>query len=305
MKRISKGQSLVDFIVLTALVVALIFIGVYQFGDNLADLLASTNPEKKFNNARTMRYEKPEDLISNVNITLDDGTSITPPIEKVIKQGLAAGAYIQTSGTTAQIAQMGKVMEEYVSQLQNLATTGASGEAAFLNALSDYSDQIDDRSGNGLLGGYDPSDDSLTQKLHFVEMAFSSSISGAAEDLSDALDNYVSNIPEQNKKNIIETFTKELINSGKQIEYFIDPYLYVKFLGENKTDDPSQDMDLITAINAASLTEEEKGQIAGQIKVNYSGGYSQTSPGSYNGERMCSTYGGTMASDTDCVISAD
>lgn len=317
--RKSRGQSLIEFVAIAVLALALVVFAVYKFGDQLADFFAGSDPGKKFNDARTVKFENPEDLISDVNVTFD-GINIEPPVEKIIEAGLAGGTYIQTSGSAGRIAEMGKITEEYINQIKKLlipaGTGGGDGVGAmgadslteFENTLNEYKSSMS----NGADGFLDihysfSNDELLEQKLNLIEMAISLEQSSIVSDIQTKADNYLTTVPGGNRKDIISTFVNDLVGFGNYLDYYIDPSLYMQYLGEEKKlNNISQDKALIEAIQAdiANLSQDQKLNKAGLFRVYYGGGYSQVSPSAYNGERMCNTFGGTMISDTECEISA-
>lgn len=303
----SRGQSLIDFVVLTVLAVGIILFGIYQFGDDLANLFARSDVENKFNNARTVRYEKPEDIISNVTVTFD-GIPIKPPVSTVLAQDLASGTYIQTSGSSGRIAQMAEITKEYVNQLTNLITGGGAGDT-LKTALNDYKDSLS----NGVDGFLDKHEtftvtQVLEKKANLIKMSASVGVSGHFDNIQSALDNYLPTISGSDpvRHDIIESFTNDLLGFDNSMDYFIDPLLYVEYLAEEKRNDPAQDVALLEAIEtaAATLTQEEKQNIADLMKMYYGSSYSKVSPGAYNGMQMCNTFGGTYDADSkSCTIS--
>ncbi|HSA07138.1 MAG TPA: hypothetical protein P5556_08140 [Candidatus Gastranaerophilales bacterium] len=302
----SRGQSLIEFAAIGVLAVALIIFGLMKYGEKLADFFMGNDPEKTFNNSRTVQFENPEDLVTNVTVKFD-GVTINPPVEKVIKASLASGTYIQTSGSAGRIAQMSEIMKEYVNEIQNIATTGGGPElAAFTAELNNYKNSIS----NGATGYLDihnsfTSDQILEQKLNFIKMAINLNSTTMVSNLKTSADDYTPTLMTGNRKAIIEGLFSDLMGFGNYLDYFIDPSLYMKYLNKEKKDMVTQDKDLIDAIQAdlASLSQEEKLNLAGLMKVYYNGGYSQASPSAYNGERLCSAYGGVMVSETECEIS--
>ncbi len=302
----SRGQTLVEFVAIAILVLALLLFGVIKFGDKVADFFAGSDPGKRFNNARTVKFENPHDLLSNVSVTFD-GITIEPPVEKVIKAGLAGGSYIQTSGSAGRLLELGKIMTEYVNEIQKITTTGAAGEANFINALDAFKEAFTNDSSNGYLDNHASfaSEQILEQKLNLIKMAVEIEQGTIVSDLKNKSDTYIPNIPAGNRKDIILTFVSDLISFGEYIDYFMDPSLYVKYLGQDKKlNNAAQDRNLISAMRSdlGSLAQDEKLYLAGLIKIYYTGGYSQASSAAYNGERMCNTFGGTMISDTECEI---
>ncbi|OGI00357.1 MAG: hypothetical protein A2Y25_09485 [Candidatus Melainabacteria bacterium GWF2_37_15] len=290
--RKSRGQSLIDFAVLGLFALAIILFGIYKFGDGLANLFARNNVENKFNNSRTVRLENPQDLVSNVTVKFD-GITIQPPIEKIIKNS----TYIQTSGSAGRMAEMTEIMQEYITQITNLATEPSA--AAFKTALNDYGTSL-----STYQAAYDPAaPKSLDDKLNFLEMALSISSGGSVSTVSSELDSYLGSIAGTKKHDIIQTLTNDLLGLSKSVEYFIDPYLYVEYLEQEKKNTVAQDQELVDKIQSEALTPEVEQEIAGLIKVFYSGGYSQGSPTTYNGRKMCDTFSGTIDPATNvCTI---
>lgn len=300
----NKGQSLVEFVAMAFLLFALVFFGTIEFGDKIADFFAGSDPGKTYNNSRIMRYENPNDLVSNVKVYFD-GTEIEPPVEKVIK---TSGAYIQTSGSSGRIAQMGMITKEYVTQIQKLTNYGVPAETNLNNTLDTYESTLE----NGATGFLDEhnnyaDDEVLEKKLNMIEMAIELNQSGLVTQLETDLNNYLSQLPAGNGKDLIETLTKDILNFSEFVEYNLDPSLYLKYLGEEKRpNDPIQDLDLHDAIKVSlgGMTTDEKLNLAGLVEVEHTGSYSQASPSAYNGERMCSAFGGNMISDEECEIPA-
>jgi len=304
----SRGQSLIEFVMIAILAVGIIVFGLYKYGDNLANFFAGSNPEKRFNNSRTVKFENPQDLVSNVSITID-GMLIEPPVEKIIKAGLASGTYIQTSGSAGRIAEMSKIMEEYVYQIQQLVNSagGAAQQTALNTALDSYKSSITNVGGTGFLDVHNALANNalLEQKLNMLKMAIDLDNSSVISDIGTKFTAYTATLVAGNRKSIVETLTNDMMGFGNYVDYFIDPYLYTQYLKEEKrVNDKVQDQNLLAALNAAvaSMTAEEKLNKAGLIKIFYGAGYSQTSPAAYNGERMCNTFSGVMVSETQCEI---
>ncbi len=299
----SRGQTLIEFVGIAILVLALIVFGMYKFGDKTADFFAGNDPGKKFNSARTVKFERPEDLLSDVSITFD-GITIEPPVEKIIK---ASGSYIQTSGSAGRVGEMGEIIKEYVTELQKLTTTGAAGEAAFNDALTAFESAFTGTDGFLTTHSSFTSDQLLEKKLNLIKMAIELENTSIVSDVKTTSTAYVPTLMTGNRKDIISTFVDDMLGFGKYLDYFMDPSLYLEYLDEEKKiGNLSQDLALVTAMQTGlgSLTQDEKLNKAGLLKVYYSGGYSQVSPYAYNGERMCSTFGGTMISDKECEIPA-
>lgn len=292
----SRGQTVVDFVVLAVLAVGIIILGVYKFGDNIANYFATNNVENKFNSGRTVKHENPQDLVSNVTVTFD-GITIVPPVEQIIKQDLAAGTYIQTSGSAGRMLQIGKIMEEYTDQIAQLVTAGPEGDAlkAELTALNTALTNTTD----GYVYTLDnlADDQILESKLETVKKAASDSLSTTALAIDTALTNYLATILASNpvRHNIVKTMTEDLLKTKKSISYVLDPYLYIQFLEKDKNNTLAQDRELVTKIESeiSAMTAAEKANIAGMITVYYGGGYSSSSPTAYNGRQMCATFGGT------------
>jgi len=310
--RKSKGQSLLEFVGIAILAVGIIILGLYKFGDKLSDFFAGNTPDSKFNASRTVRFENPSDLVSNVTVQFGS-LAIKPPVEKIIKDGLANGNYIQTSGSAGRIEQMGEIIKEYSTQIQNIIgsiSTGSTEELAFTQALSYYVGGDGTNPGVGdFLDAYNSysSDQLLEKKLKMLEMAVSiGSTNLLEENLQTAADNYIPPLSNGNGKDIIQTFTNDMLNLGKGLDYFIDPTLYTSYLNQEKRDgDVQQDKDLISAIQAAlgSMTSEQKLSVAGLIKVYYGNSYSRISSKAYNGAAMCKHFNGILNSDhTKCTI---
>ena len=292
----SRGQSMIDFAVLGLFALAIILFGVYKFGDGLANLFARNNVENKFNNSRTVRLENPQDLVSNVAVKFD-GITIQPPIEKIIKNS----TYIQTSGSAGRMAETTEIMQEYITQIINLVNEGTPQATAFTSALNSYNTTSLAPS----MTIYNTSGSTpLDIKLSFVEAAISAGNVTTVTDLTTKANAYLATIS-GNKKAIIQAFTNDLLGMSKSVEYFIDPYLYVEYLEQEKNNPNTvaQDQALVDKLEGESLTPEEEQEIAGLVKVFYSGGYSQGSPTTYNGKKMCDTFGGTIDSATNvCTI---
>ena len=308
--RKNRGQSLIEFVGIAILAVGIIIFGLYKYGDKLADFFAGNNPDSKFNASRTVKFENPQDLVSNVTVNFN-GTSIQPPVEKIIKAGLASGNYIQTSGSAGRIAQMGDIIKEYANQIQALITAQPVGSVptrtAFTTALGNYingsgSDQgVNDFTTD--FGTYS-ANQILEQKLKMIEMAASLGSTNLGTNLQTAFDAYKATLPVGHEKDIIETFTNDMLNLNKGLDYFMDPTLYTSYLNKVKEEgNLEEDLDLVSAIQAklGIMTQAEKDNAAGLLKIYYGSGYSQISPTAYNGERMCSTFGGTLVGTT-CTI---
>jgi len=301
----SRGQSLVDFVVLSLLAISIIIFGVYKFGDNIASFFQRNDVENKFNNARTVRMENPQDLVSSLSVKFD-GIDIEPPVEKIIKTKLASGTYIQTSGSAGRLADMTEIMEEYADQLINDLITGNPEGTALKTSLTDFQSAMR----NGTDGYMDKHDSYapnqlLEKKLNFLKMAISMGSASYMTDVSTALTAYLPTIGVSNpvRKEIIETYTNDLLSFDNLLDYFIDPYLYVEYLGEEKRNTDGQDLDLVDKLisELGSLSQEEKQNIADLVKVFYGGGYSSASPTAYNSTQMCNTFSGTVAGDI-CTI---
>lgn len=316
----SRGQSLIDFVVLGLLAVGIILFGVYQFGDDIANFFARNDAENKFNNARTVRFEKPRDLLSNVSVTFD-GQPIEPPVEKIISQGLQSGEYIQTSGSSGRIAQMAEIMEEYVEQITPFITPGPEGDT-LKNKLDEYKKILRKPPAAPAAGPFAPAsggddgfldihdgygdNDVLERKLNMLKMAATPDNSALMGELETALNAYTAVIggSKPKRKDLIETLTTDLLNFNNALDYFIDPYLYIEYLNEERKNDVTQDMQLIQKLQdeLSSLSNKEKRGIADRIRIIYGYGYSQASPMAYNGMQMCNTFSGTLTGN-DCAIS--
>ncbi len=301
----SRGQSLVDFVVLSLLAISIIIFGVYKFGDNIANFFQRNDVENKFNNARTIKFEKPQDLLSDISINFES-INIEPPVEKIMRTKLAAGTYIQTSGSTGRIATMTEIMEEYADQLINDLITGNPQGTALKNSLTDFKNAL--RNGaTGFMDNYDSygANDVLEKKLNFLKMTIDVGTATYMTDVATKLGPYLTSIAGSNpvRKNIVNTFTNDLLSFDNNMDYFIDPYLYVEYLGEEKRNTPSQDKDLADVITGdlGTMTQEEKQNVADLIKIFYGGGYSSASPMAYNSTQMCNSFGGAVAGDV-CTI---
>lgn len=299
----SRGQTLIEFAAVGILVLGLLIFGLFVFGDKVADFFAGSDPGRTYNNARTIKFENPENLLSNVTVTID-GIPINPPIESIIKAGFTGGSYIQTSGSAGRMAQLGNIMKEYTDVLTNkLMTTGVSGESALKNELialkSKFSNGTD-----GFLDVYnDVGVEDFDKKLELLEMAIKIKNGDLISDVKSNIETYITNLPEGNRAEIIKTFINDLLSFGNYVDYYIDPSLYMKYLKqEKKPDSTRQDLALVNKLKSAALSGDTKSHISGLIKIYYNGGYSQASPAAYNGERLCSTFNGTMISDTECEI---
>jgi hypothetical protein len=323
--RKSRGQSIIEIVVIAALAFTVMAIGVFFFGDDLANVFSGNNPESRFNTSRTVRYETPEDLISNVNVQFN-GHTFKPPIETVLKNILDTDGYIQTSGSAGQVAIMIEIVEEYIKQLEDYITPSGEGDTALWNnlfssssttpgAITKYKKLLRKQQAtdpNGFMDVYETSSDDLEKKLALIEMCASSDIKTALDEIRTAAEAYKDSI-DGNTQVIFTQYINDLTNIFTNIGYSIDGMLYVTYLGKDHTPgDIQEDRDLIAKIREhitgtgdydVAMSSEEKAHMLGLLKIYYGGGYSIVSPAMYNGQKMCETLtGGSPTSTSPCVI---
>lgn len=305
--RKNRGQAAIEFVMIAILALGIIITGLYKYGNNLANLFGGSNPEKRFNSARTVRFENPQDIASNIDVSID-GTPIKPPVETVIEAGLASNTYVQTSGSAARMAEMSKIVSAYVDELKALADSAGSDpqRTNFKNALDAYKNAVENGGNTGFLDKMALLADSdlLDQKLLMLQLAIDLNSAVVTSNIDATFSIYKATVPAGNRKSIMETFVGDLLGFGGYLDYFLDPYLYVEFLQKEKNGTQAQDNALLAAMTAAlgAMTQEEKLNKAGLIRVYYGGGYSQSSPSAYNSERLCNTFSGVMVSEKQCEI---
>lgn len=320
--RKSRGQSLIEVAIIALLAFAFMGIGTYFFGDDLANLFSGNDAEARFNVSRTVRYENPEDLISDVEIVFA-GKHFKPPIETILS---GPDGYIQTSGSAGQVSTMVKIVEEYIRQLENIITPSGTGDSDDWNALfgstgvlTKYKNLISSTASNGYLKKYKSATDELEKRLILIELCTSINVNDMRAEIDAATNNYQASISGP-RKDIFERYAKDITNIFSNIKYNMDGMLYVKYLGVDKiSGNAQQDKDLIDMIrkhmagtspytSSTRMTSDEKAHLLGLIKVYYGGGLSIVSPTMYNGKKICDYFQGKNSVDTaassynECIL---
>ncbi|NLF83634.1 MAG: hypothetical protein GX568_06590 [Candidatus Gastranaerophilales bacterium] len=277
--------------------------GAYFFGDDLANLFSGNNPESRFNASRTVRYENPEDLISNVHVQFD-GHTFKPPIEAVLEKVLETDGYIQTSGSAGQIATMVEIVEEYIKQLEDYIAPSGEGDTTLWNnlfsdstttpgAITKYKKLLRKQQAtdpNGFMDVYESASDDLEKKLALIEMCVSSNIKTTLTEIGTAAGSYSASIS-GTRQRIFNQYIYDLTNILSHIGYGIDGMLYVTYLGKDHTSgNIEEDLELIAKIRehiagtgdyeGQEMTPDERKHMVSQLRIYYGGG---NSPAMYNG----------------------
>lgn len=292
MKRF-KGQNVMEFLLVGSLIIVATMGAYSMMGGQLSNIFKNQkNPKNTFNAGRTMRYENPKDLVSNVTIDVN-GRQIAVPIEKVIKENLASGSYIQTSGSAGRVKEVPSIMKEYASQITKLLTsapldlnTSSNACAQYKTTLNNYKAVILDT-----VDLLENADTELKMKIALMEMAVKLSPDGfIATQLKIKYDTYNSSLAASTDKDLLNIFHSDLMNFGSDVKYGVNSTLYKNILGQDYNGTLAQDQALVNKIKT-DYTKYDG--YAFQINVFPSASYSSLSPNAYNAAALCKTLGGT------------
>jgi len=294
-----KGQGVFEFVGITVAVLALCLGSLYLLGDNLSELFKNKNPTKVFNERRVLQYENPQNLVTNVNVTVA-GLTVVSPVEKIVTLNLTNATYVTTSGTLGRLQEMAQIMQEYAVQLDTVTNTmpGSADRTNYLNALTAYKNVVDSAVTKIVAAG----NDELAVKLALLEMMIKLNDSNTlAINLTTNFATYLGTLAATNKKQVINFFTMDLLNFAKSMEYSTSVSLYQLVLTQGKLSTLAQDQSLVNQmyIDLAGYSSNTKDQYANKIKLDATDNYSGIAPDTYTDAQLCATLGG---SGDPCVV---
>lgn len=286
-----KGQSSLQFGLISGVILALL-VGLWlQFGSTLSQSLNNKNTLKTFNAARTVHYENPKDLISNPPTVVDSpvANSVTPA-ESVLQQNINDGDYVQTSGSSGRAKdivekELPQITEKYISDINTLISTADTTSAnytALNNALIQYTqggspfaqfDTVTQSTGSNEL--------KLKGAILNIVYKFNSDPTKAA-NLLNALNTYTSALPAHSpQKILLNLYVNDLVRIMPSISYSVDSALYGQ-VGAVQGDIN----DLITKLNA--VTDPALISLyASEIHIIPTKSYSELFPDTYNTKVLC------------------
>jgi len=295
-----KGQSLIEFGLITAIVFGIVVGSVITLGNSVADVFKDKNPAKTYNAKRTLQFENPQNIISNVPVTVG-GFSVASPIEKIAKANLLSGNSSEKDSSVERLTEMAQVMQEYGVQIDAITRTLADTAARtnFLNALTAYSAVINATATKVTTPGVTD----LEIKLALFNMAINLNPTGVlSNNLNAAFTAYIGTLDATKKKTaIINLFTTDLFNFAKSINCNVNNSVYVHELGVQRNNTFAQDQALVTQMIAdfAGYTAQEIKEYTKKIKLSPDANYSTLAPDTYNDKTLCAALGG---SGSPCAV---
>jgi len=294
-----KGQSLAEFVLSTVVIFGVIAGTMLVLGTNLANVFKTNNPAKTFNAKRTLQFEKPQNIVTNVTVTVG-GFSIASPVETIVKANLLNGSSLSTDSSLGKLIEMAQIMQEYGAQLNALTATmpATAARSNFLTALAAYKTIIDTAVTKVTTTGVTD----LEIKLALFDMTLKlNPSSGVSTALNTALTAYLGTLPASTKKTIINLFTTDLFNFAKSTSYDVNNSLYEHEISQHKNNTIAQDQTLVNQmnINFSGYTPAEKTNYTKKIKLYPDANYSTLAPSTYNDETLCTTLGG---SGDPCIL---
>jgi len=276
-----KGQTVLEFAGIAAVVLVMCIAGLYSLSENLSELFKSKNPAKTFNKQRILQYENPQNLITGVNVTVT-GISVQSPIEKIVEANLTDGTYSTTNGTLGRLQEMAQIMQEYTVQLNTIVNTMPNTVARtnYVNALNSYKAVVNTAVTKIAAAG----NDGLEVKMALLEMMIKLNDSNTlAANLKTNFTAYLPTLLASSKKQVIDLFTTDLLNFANGMEYSTSVSLYSLVLSQGKLDTLAQDLTLINQMytDLAGYSENTRDQYAHKIDLTATDNYIGIAPSTY------------------------
>jgi len=294
-----KGQTLPEFIGIAVVVLAVILGSLYLLGENLSELFKNKNPAKTFNSRRTLQYENPQNLVTNVNVTVA-ALSVRSPVERIVKLNIANSTYVITSGSLGRLQEMAQIMKEYTVQLNTIVNSMPVSVARtnYINALTAYKTVVNNAVTKIAAAG----NDELEVKMALLEMMIKLNDSNTlATNLKTSFTAYLPTLLASSKKQVIDLFTTDLLNFAKSMEYSTSVSLYSLVLTQGKLDTLAQDLLLVNQMytDLAGYSSNTRDQYAHKIDLAATDNYSGIAPDTYTDAQLCTTLGGA---GTPCIV---
>ncbi|OGH99729.1 MAG: hypothetical protein A2039_03955 [Candidatus Melainabacteria bacterium GWA2_34_9] len=304
MKKV-KGQSVVQFVTITALVLGVILGSLHILGQNLSELFKNKNPAKIFNDRRTLQYESPQNLVTNVAVTVA-AMAVKSPVEKVVKANVTNATFLLTSGKSGclkdfdRAREITQIMQEYINQLLPVVNSmpNTAARANYLAALNAYKVAIDAAVLKLMVAGITK----LEIKMALIELCIKIAKTEAlTTNLKANFTAYIPTLAASNKKTVIDLYTNDLLNFAKDIDYETKVSLY-QVIPDSKKPTPAgkahnftQDQILFNALNAgfAGYTNSQRDHYQHEIDIDTSKSYSKLAPDTYTDAKLCTTLGGS------------
>ena len=290
-----KGQGTVQIVTGTAAVAVISIASIYMLGGSLSGVVENNNPAQVFNAGRTAKHVNPQDLVSNVKITLNGGP-IESPVEEVVKENLLNGSYVQTSGSSGREKEVVQIMKRYTDDLLSFSmyfNTGAP-YLAYKNALIQYKNVLD-----SILVDLANPNSLFLRKRAILNVAIKLNKNEClAKNLKNALTAYLASLPASDKSSaLIKMSTEDLLDFGSNLTYSLDDSLYTTYLGEAKQNSVSQDkrlLDIFYLPQYSNLADAQADTMFNQyINIFYTSDYTVDAAGTYNSKALCTSLGGS------------
>lgn len=312
MKKV-KGQSVVQFVTITALVLGVILGSLHILGQNLSELFKNKNPAKIFNDRRTLQYESPQNLVTNVAVTVA-AMAVKSPVEKIVKANVTNATFLLTSGKSGclkdfdRAREITQIMQEYINQLLPVVNSmpNTAARANYLAALNAYQVAIDAAVLKLMVTGITE----LEIKMYLIELCIKIAKTEAlTTNLQTNLTAYLPT-PTSNKEKVINLYTNDLLNFAKDIDYETKVSLY-QAIPDSKKPTPSgkahnftQDQILFNSLNTgfAGYSTVLRKIYANRIDIDTSKSYSKLAPDTYTDAKLCTTLNGTLSGSTCTVL---
>ncbi len=218
-----KGLSITEIGLVTATVIGVSFVAVNVFGDNLSAVFSSRNVANQFSEDRVIKPKANEFYISKNKIDFN-GKEFKSPIEKAVIEALKSGEIINQAGTRGNIQELSIIMDEYLIQLKDFMKEVPEeyDTTSFEDALLNYKKLTDDykaKNNTTVSAGTDP----VVKLISGLDLSLNLDEKGdAAVKLNAELVSLTSQLKDENLKNLLTAYTKDLQNLGKSIDFTID-----------------------------------------------------------------------------------
>ncbi len=211
-------------ILITVLCIFILSVGL--FGSTLADIFNNGNVKLGFNNKRTAFEEDKNAELSNTVLKYQD-LEIKSPIEEHIRSLSSKSEFIETLGGKGNISEITKLISLHLDQVKGLAEKIPDNPnySDFIQSITDYKNSIDTYT------SYDDQlvtseDDPLTKLINDLDIAVDIQRNGAsATNLESATAKLLESLQDGQFKNLLKTYTDDIMNLGSSIDYHIDSRL--------------------------------------------------------------------------------
>lgn len=221
--KLFKGQQLAEISVVAISIFGIAILGLYFFGNNLANIFDKNNVASIYGGSRDSKAIDPHVYLSNVNLTIGN-MKFQSPVESAIRQQMTAGNLVETSGSNGNIRDTVGVIQSYINQYNQIVQTlpASPSKDALISALNGYNTDIKEyvSKDNSYVSG---TDDPLAILVNELDIAIDINKNGGdAKTLSSAGSSLTNSLPDGELKNLINVLTNNTLNLGSSIDYKID-----------------------------------------------------------------------------------